>query len=205
MKRTYDFAVAGAGVFGAWTARWLRRSGASVTLIDAYGAGNSRSSSGGETRIIRLGYGPDELYTDWARRSFPQWREFFAQVGVDLFQPTGVLWLSDDADAHVRGMWELLNKMGASCEKLNGPEISRRYPQLRFADVTWAVLEAESGVLMARRAVQTLVKDLAGNGVEYITGAILPPSGERTLTELKTDDGKTIAAGAFIFACGSWL
>src|SRR5262245_15487453 len=205
MKRTYDFAVVGAGVFGAWTARWLRRSGASVTLIDAYGAGNSRSSSGGETRIIRLGYGPDELYTDWARRSFPQWREFFAQVGVDLFQRTGVLWLSNAADTHVRGMWELLNKMGASCEKLSGAEIRQRYPQLSFADVTWGVLEPESGVLMARRAVQTLVKNLAGNGVECITGAILPPSAERKLVELKTGDGNTIGAGTFIFACGSWL
>jgi sarcosine oxidase len=205
MKRTYDFAVVGAGVFGAWTARWLRRSGASVTLIDAYGAGNSRSSSGGETRIIRLGYGADELYTDWARRSFPQWREFFAQVGVDLFQRTGVLWLSDDADTHVRGMWELLNKMGASCERLSGAEIRRRYPQLRFADATWGVLEPESGVLMARRAVQTLVKDLAGNGVECITGAILPPSAERKLVELKTSDGNPITAETFVFACGSWL
>jgi glycine/D-amino acid oxidase-like deaminating enzyme len=205
MKRTYDFAVVGAGVFGAWTARWLRRSGASVTLIDAYGAGNSRSSSGGETRIIRLGYGPDELYTDWAKRSFPQWLEFFAQVAVDLFQRTGVLWLSDDADTHVLGMWELLSKVGASCEKLSGAEIRRRYPQLRFPDVTWGVLEPESGVLMARRAVQTLVKDLSGNGVECITGAILPPSGERKLAELKTSHGDTIAAGTFIFACGSWL
>ena len=63
---TYDFAVIGAGVFGAWTARQLRRSGASVILMDAYGPANSRASSGGETRVIRMGYGPDDLYTRWA-------------------------------------------------------------------------------------------------------------------------------------------
>ena len=75
MPKSFDFAIIGAGVFGAWTARYLRRSGASVVLLDAYGAGNSRSSSGGETRILRAGYGPDELYTRWAINSFPLWRE----------------------------------------------------------------------------------------------------------------------------------
>ena len=62
MKR-YDVAVIGAGVFGAWTAWHLARAGKSVLLADAWGAGHSRSSSGGETRIIRLGYGADrDLY-----------------------------------------------------------------------------------------------------------------------------------------------
>ncbi len=63
MAKTYDAAVIGAGVFGAWTAYCLRRAGAEVLLIDAYGPGNSRASSGGESRIMRLGYGPDEIYT----------------------------------------------------------------------------------------------------------------------------------------------
>ncbi|MCZ2148853.1 MAG: FAD-dependent oxidoreductase [Bryobacterales bacterium] len=43
---TCDVAVFGSGVFGAWVALWLRRAGASVVLLDPYGPGNSRSSSG---------------------------------------------------------------------------------------------------------------------------------------------------------------
>ena len=66
---TYDVAVVGAGVFGAWTAYQLRRSGKRVVLIDAYGPGNSRSSSGDESRIIRMGYGTDEIYVRSALRS----------------------------------------------------------------------------------------------------------------------------------------
>ena len=83
--KTYDFAVIGAGVFGAWTAYFLRRSGASVALLDAYGPASSRASSGGETRIIRMGYGPDELYTRWAARSLPLWREFPRGPGRKFF------------------------------------------------------------------------------------------------------------------------
>ena len=59
--KTYDVAVIGAGVFGVWTAYQLNRLGKSVLLLDAYGPGNSRASSGGESRIMRLGYGPEEI------------------------------------------------------------------------------------------------------------------------------------------------
>jgi glycine/D-amino acid oxidase-like deaminating enzyme len=55
--------VVGAGCFGAWTAYRLARSGHAVTLLDAYGPGNSRASSGGETRVIRMGYGAQQIYT----------------------------------------------------------------------------------------------------------------------------------------------
>src|SRR6202140_5625659 len=90
-QRTFDVAVIGAGVFGAWTAWHLAKRGQRVALLDAYGPANSRASSGGETRIIRMGYGPDELYTRWAMRSLPLWREFAARIGRENFYPTGVL------------------------------------------------------------------------------------------------------------------
>ncbi|HMF92284.1 MAG TPA: FAD-dependent oxidoreductase [Candidatus Angelobacter sp.] len=204
-KKTFDFAVIGAGVFGAWTSRYLHRSGASVVLLDAYGAGNSRSSSGGETRILRTGYGPDELYTRWAIRSFPLWREFFSGIGRDLFQPTGVMWVSETQDPHVLKMWELLNRLGVKCEKLNASDLGRRYPQLQFSDAAMAVLEPESGVLMARTSVQALVKSLTQSGVDFRTVLVGAPEGRGTLSELKTADGEAISAGAFIFACGAWL
>lgn len=205
MPYTFDFAIIGAGVFGAWTAKCLRDSGASVILLDAYGPGNSRASSGGETRIIRLGYGPDELYTRWAMRSFPLWQELCELSGRNLFHPTGVLWLSAETDPHVQGMWELLRRLQAKCERLNAEEIRERYPQLRFEDVTLGVLEPESGVLMARQSVQVLVEQLTKRGVQYRSGAVLPPRGQEKLAEVRTNDGQTISAGTFVFACGPWL
>ena len=73
MKRSYDVAVIGAGTFGAWSAWHLRQAGLSVALLDAHGAANSRASSGGESRLIRMGYGPDELCTRWSLRSMKLW------------------------------------------------------------------------------------------------------------------------------------
>src|SRR6185295_5421087 len=100
-KHTFDVAVVGAGVFGAWTAYQLRQSGADVLLIDAYGPGNSRASSGGESRIIRMGYGPDAIYTRMAQRSLTQWQELFGRINrPQLFQQTGVLWLAREKDSY---------------------------------------------------------------------------------------------------------
>ena len=45
-----DIVVIGAGVWGCFTALNLQKMGAKVTLVDAYGPGNARSTSGDETR-----------------------------------------------------------------------------------------------------------------------------------------------------------
>src|SRR5690606_2352985 len=45
--------VIGGGAWGGWTSLYLRRRGARVTMIDAYGPGNSKASSGDETRGVR--------------------------------------------------------------------------------------------------------------------------------------------------------
>jgi sarcosine oxidase len=202
---TYDFAVIGAGVFGAWTARELRRSGASVVLLDAYGPANSRASSGGETRVIRMGYGPDDLYTRWAIRSLPAWRQLESETGVQMFHQTGVLWLSEDSDAYTLKMLDVLRQHGVACERLDQAEIASRYPELHFEHASWAVLEPESGLLMARKSVQTLVHQLHRAGVDYRHATVTAQRIEGKLTELKTAEGYTISAGTFIFACGPWL
>jgi sarcosine oxidase len=202
---TYDFAVIGAGVFGAWTARQLNRTGASVVLLDAYGPANSRASSGGETRVIRMGYGPDDLYTRWAIRSLPAWRQLESETGVQIFHQTGVLWLSEDSDEYTAKMFDVLKQQNVACEQLTQGELGSRYPQLHFNQVSWAVLEPESGLLMARRSVQSLVDQLLREGVDYRHATVSPLQLNEILRELKTVEGYRISAGTFIFACGPWL
>jgi monomeric sarcosine oxidase len=203
--KTYDFVIIGAGVFGAWTAHFLRHNGASVALLDAYGPANSRASSSGETRVIRMGYGPDELYTRWSMRSLPVWREFAARIGREIFQQTGVLWLSNDEDAYLKSVGRVLAQAGVEHEELKADEIARRWPQLRFHDVTCGVLEPASGLLMARTAVQLLVKELIESGVEYLPSAAEPPSGAGKVPFIKTVTGDSMSAGTLIFCCGPWL
>ncbi|MBL8294676.1 MAG: FAD-dependent oxidoreductase, partial [Bryobacterales bacterium] len=87
-------AVIGAGAFGGWTALHLLRAGHRVTLIDAWGPGHSRSSSGDETRVVRCGYGPNTVYTQLTARAIKLWRENEQRWRLKLFHNNGVLWFS---------------------------------------------------------------------------------------------------------------
>ncbi len=198
----YDVAVIGAGVFGAWTAYQLRLSGASVLLVDAYGPGNSRASSGGESRIIRLGYGPDEIYSRSAERSLVLWQQLFEDSNCpELFQKTGVLWLAREHDPYCEATLATLKRLGARYERLNRDELATRFPQLDIGPINWAILEPDSGVLQARRAVQAVVAQALDAGVNYLHGAIAAP----VISSIQTISGKEIDAGKFVFACGPWL
>jgi sarcosine oxidase len=203
--KSYDYAIIGAGVFGAWTAYFLRRSGASVLLVDAYGPANSRASSGGETRVIRMGYGPDELYTRWAMRSLQLWHNFFQGSGRKIFHQTGVLWLGNDADPYLRSLVQVLGRVAVPIETLAPDDIKERWPQLNFEDITWGILEPQSGLLMARSSVQALVAELLNSGVEYLEAAVLRPETAGKVATVKTGAGDSISAGTFIYACGPWL
>ncbi len=192
----------GAGSFGAWTAWHLRQAGLSVRLLDAYGPGNARASSGGESRVIRVGYGSDEVYSRSALRSFPQWRELAAETGETLLHEAGVLWLAREGDPYATATLGTLERLGVRPERLSPDALAARYPQFAFAPGTWGILEPKSGALMARRAVQAVVRRAVQRGVAYGSAAVAPFGGSSVTT---TTSGERVSAGAFVFACGPWL
>ncbi|HXA68597.1 MAG TPA: FAD-dependent oxidoreductase [Bryobacteraceae bacterium] len=202
MPDSYDVAVIGAGSFGSWAAYLLRRTGRSVALLDAYGAGNGRASSGGESRIIRMGYGENDIYTRWSQHSLKLWTGLFAEADrPELFERTGVLWtppLGDPSAAHTRAAFE---KHGVSFQALTHSELEARFPQIRFSSPREGIFEPDSGVLLARRAVRAVVAQAIRNGVDYFREAALPPDGDT----LRTVSGRVIRAGTFVYACGPWL
>ena len=197
----YDVVVVGAGVFGAWTAYKLRQDGASVLLLDAYGPGNSRASSGGESRMIRMGYGPDEIYSRMAQRSLVLWKELFGERHHNLFVKTGILWLAHDRDPYCEATLATFNRLGINHERLDHGELVRRFPQISPGAVSWGIIEPDSGVLLARRAMQAVAAQARAIGVDYRREAIASP----TTSSIWTTSGEEIAAKRYVFACGPWL
>ncbi|HJT00696.1 MAG TPA: FAD-dependent oxidoreductase, partial [Terriglobales bacterium] len=131
--------VVGAGAFGGWTALHLLRRGAPVTLIDAWGPGNSRASSGGETRIIRGTYGPNQPYTKMAARALQLWQENQKRWNRVLFRRMGVLWMiAREDDSYEKGSLPMLKEAGMPFVEMNYNDLSRAYPQVNFDGVRWA-------------------------------------------------------------------
>jgi sarcosine oxidase len=202
---SYHVVVVGAGVFGAWTAWHLAHRGQRVLLVDAYGVAHSRASSGGESRIIRMSYGADEIYTRWSLRSLSQWKELFVSTRQKLFVPTGVLWLSGENDQELGKSREVLKRCSIAHHVLDRPELESRYPQVNFSGVAQGVLEPESGVLLARRAVACVVEDALRLGAKFNIVHIQPPTDGGALDSLTASNGDRIRADQFVFACGPWL
>lgn len=209
---TFDVAVVGAGVFGAWTAYKLQQTGANVILLDAYGPGNSRASSGGESRIIRIGYGPDEIYSRYAQRSLALWQQIFERIqppelplSQRLFRPTGVLWMARAVDTYCEATLNTLRQLGVRVERLELDELRKRYSQIDFAEVAWGILEPASGALLARRAVQAVTAQAETEGVTFRIEAVLAPTPCGRVNSVSTSEGTRIVAAKYIFACGPWL
>ena len=182
--------MVGAGVFGAWTALELARSGAKVLLVDQHAPANSRASSGGETRIIRMTYGADEIYTRSSVASLAKWKANFPEY----FLETGALVTSRPGDPYLIAARRTLTRLGCAFEWLNTAALCKRFPQCRFDADSRGIYEPHSGVLLARRSVQAVVTAAVEAGVRYQqVRAPAPP--------LHT----SIRARAYIYACGPWL
>lgn len=151
-----------------------------------------------------MGYGADEVYSRSAQRSLAEWQELFARVDEPLFHRTGVLWLAYEDDPYPVRSHEALTKLSVPVVRLTTDEAQKRFPQINLEGISWAMLEPESGVLSARRAVQAVVREAIKQGVEYLQEAVTFPA-SAPADAIATAGGRRISAGVYVFACGAWL
>ncbi len=212
-RRSPDLVVVGAGTFGTWTALQLQRLGARVQVVDAYGAGNSRQTSGGETRGVRTSYGDrphGRQWSGWARRAVERWIAW-DEEGRDrllprLFFRTGDLILREAASRYLtetRAHWDAL---GTPYEVLGPDEVAYRWPWIRFDGLGVALHEPGAGVVRARRAIESAARvfEDEGGAVRVDRAALGDRSGRR-LANLRLASGDTLSADTVVLACGPWF
>jgi glycine/D-amino acid oxidase-like deaminating enzyme len=204
-RDAYDVAIVGAGVFGSWTAWQLRRAGKRVLLLDAYGPASARASSGGESRVIRLGYGRSEIYTRMALYSLQQWQELSDRAELPILHRIGALFLVGEHGEYGDESLKTIRRVGGRVEELSRAELAARYPQIGLEGIVRGQLEPESGALMARRGVLTLVRELVRAGADYLEEAVVAPTGNARLETVTTTSGTKVRAETFVFACGPWM
>ncbi len=193
---------------GGWTAYLAQVGGGrSVTLLDAWGAGHARSTSGDETRITRAAHGSDRLYTRWSRRSLERWKRFGAEHGIELFVPSGVLWFAHRDDGFEAASIPALDAEGVPYERLRPDELRDRWPQIRIDDgLRTCLYEPEAGALLARRGCLALTAAFTTSGGSFHRAAVRPgrARGGRLL-EVRDGSGRIWSAGTFVLAAGPWL
>ncbi len=205
--------VVGAGAFGGWTALHLRRLGAKVTMIDMYGAGNARSTSGDESRGVRSSYGDrahGEQWMKWARVAMQKWTEFDRQFSKPLkmrvYYTTGDVIMRQQEENFTKQTKEWWIKNKIPHEVLTGDEVRKRWPQWKTDDMSHAIYEPDAGVVRARRSCEAVAEVFRQDGGTIVIDRVVPPE-EAGFdgSELKLVSGNKIGADLFVFCTGPWL
>lgn len=191
--------VVGAGVFGASIAYALAGRGFQVTLVEAQQPGHVRSSSGGESRLIRCAHGSDRHYTRWACDALAAWRALERDTSTDLLVDSGVVWFAHREDGWEAASATALADEGIPAERLTGAEAAKLFPDLRHDDLAFVLHEPAAGVLRARRAVSALVAGAVARGARLVIGHAAPHGATVDV------DGQRLLADRVVWACGPWL
>jgi sarcosine oxidase len=199
--------VVGAGAFGGWSALQLVQRGAKVTLLDAWGPGNSRASSGGETRTIRATYGPAHfLYTKMVARALQLWQENEQRWNLQLFFRGGALRMAGADDSYERAALPNMEQAGVRFEKLSVDDCARRWPQISFEGVSWSVYEPDSGFLAARRGCEAVLKAFLKAGGQYRQAQASPGRiAANRMDGISVSPSEILNADHYVFAPGPWL
>ncbi len=205
--------VIGAGIWGSFTSYHLRKRGARVTMIDAFGPANSRATSGDETRGIRSSYGDRttvDLWTTWARESIRRWSAFEAEhgkeFGTKFFHQTGDIIMRATEEPFIKNTVAAWKAQGVPHEVMNGDEARKRWPMIKADDITIAIYEPDAGVVRSRHATQAVAAIAQRDGVKFVQGrARLGTTANGKLDGVILEDGTTIRGDAYVFACGPWL
>lgn len=205
--------IVGAGAWGGWTAYHLRARGVRVTLIDQYGPGNSRSTSGDETRGIRSSYGDraaGELWTPWARAAIARWKLFEQEWGpafrTSFFHETGDVIMRATREPFITKTIDLWKANGVRHDVLTGDEVRKRWPVIKADDITVAITEPDAGVVRCRAATQAVAAVAQKMGVELVIGRVTPgPIVNGMMDGVVLENGTVIRGDQYVFACGPWL
>ena len=184
--------------------------GASVTLVDAYGPGNSRSTSGDESRGIRSSYSDRLTWVRLASQAITRWkewdREWAKPFRMQLFFPTGDLILRAAPEPIItatRASWDTL---GLAYQTPSVDDVRREYPQINCEGITLALFEPNAGVVRARRSCEVVAEAFRQEGGKIVLARAAPGSAEGgRLRQVTLDTGQTLGADLFVFACGPWL
>jgi len=192
--------VIGAGSFGASLAWWLARAGTAVTLVEQFEPGDPRTSSGGESRLIRCGHGPHAGYTASAWRARTLWRELEAECGEELLIECGLTWFAHRDDGWEAQAVSTFDAHGIPYERLPPEQGARLFPSFDPSGLAFLLHEPRAGVLRAQRAVRALVRRAVAHGATLVRATAAPDG-----TAARLQDGRLLEADVVVWACGAWL
>jgi glycine/D-amino acid oxidase-like deaminating enzyme len=198
-------AVAGAGIFGITAALALRQRGYDVTVFDPGPLPHPLAESTDISKIVRLEYGDDEVYTALMEKALARWRTWSA---ASLFHETGVMFLRRsplEPGSFEHDSFAMLTRRGHAVQRLDGRDIARRFPAWGrgFVEGTY---NPQGGWAESGRVVAFLARLAQDAGARLAPGTALARVVEEggRVVGLQTADGGVHRSDFVLVAAGSW-
>lgn len=201
--------VIGAGAFGLTTACELRRRRWTVTVLDAGRVPHEGAASTDVSKIVRMDYGADRLYTAMAEAAMQGWDEWNERWPAPLYHQDGFVLLSSEPMQPGGFEYEsftLLAQRGHPVTRLRDLDRSLALPEWNQDRYPDGYFNARAGWAESGRVVERLLHEARGLGAQVSEDApfaALAESGGR-VRGVSTASGEQHEADVVIVAAGAW-
>lgn len=205
MNKNFDVIVLGLGAHGSSAIYHLSKTGYKVCGIDRFKPPHNFGSSHGQSRIIRQAYHESPMYVPVVKKAFELWYELEQLSGKKLLLKTGGLILGNEDAAIIKGAKLSAETHDIPYEYLYNKEIAERFPALKIAEDTVAVLEEDAGILFPEKCIGTNLQLAEVNDAELLYNEIVTNIiSENDVIEIITNKDR-YQTKKLIVSAGAWL
>jgi len=203
-ERRFDIAILGLGAMGSAAAAECAARGADVVGFEQFDFAHDRSSSHGESRIVRLAYFEHPDYVPLLRRALAGWLRLNAASNRPLFHPCGGLWLGEPDHPMIAGSRRAARTHGLAYELLDADAVEDRFAPLQVPRGHIGFHESLAGAARPERTVRHLIaRASADRAILHERTAVHGWHHEVGGFAIETDRGH-IRASRLIVTAGPW-
>jgi sarcosine oxidase len=202
---TYDLAVIGVGGMGSAITAHAAKRKLRVLGLEQFSIPNTRGSSHGATRILRIGLHEGPTYVPLVLRAVELWKDLGREFGTPLLHQCGGIDVALPTSPIFTGSKGACEKFDIAHEILDAAETTRRFPAVRPSKDMVTVFQPGSGFVLPELAITAHVNSSLGNGAEIHGHERVLDWEPRAGKHLIRTDRGTYEANQIVFSAGAWM
>lgn len=202
--------ILGGGIFGITTAREMRARGWQVSVLDQGRMPHPDAASTDISKVVRMDYGADEIYTEMGEQSLDGWCRWNAAWSRPLYHADGFLVMSRDAEMKPGGFehdsYHFLAKRDHELCRVRRADLKKRHPMWNAKHYGDGYLNPNGGWAESGKVVNKLKSLAKKEGVglhERVAFDSLIEKGSK-VAGVRSKDGRSWKADVVLAATGAW-
>ena len=206
---TRSIVIVGAGVFGVTAALELRRRGWRVTIVDPGPVPRPAAASTDISKVVRMDYGADELYTAMGEAALSGWDRWNATWGSPLYHQDGFLLLTTEtmrAGGFEHESFALLRRRGHAPERIQADDLPGRFTGWSAGRYRDGYFSPRAGWVESGQVLARLAAEAAAQGIRLAEGLAFDWLIETDdgVAGIRATDSTELRADAVLVAAGAW-